>query len=90
MEGAHDPRPRQQGLRLLGGAALDVQHERAMLVEAERVDAVDDDLAGELVDQGGQRLLVGVERHGQQDDVGLGRAGRVVGAPHRQVARRGS
>ena len=52
----------------------------ALLVEAQRVHAVDDDLARELRGEGGEQLAVPVPRHRHDHDVaGLGRA-RVVGA----------
>ncbi|MEY9488969.1 hypothetical protein RKD26_004763 [Streptomyces calvus] len=66
---------------LLGGAAL-LRLERvgALLVEAERVDAVDDELAGQFRAQGLQGRAVAVPGHGDDDDVAApGRLG-VVGA----------
>ena len=53
VERGDDPAARQHGRGLLGGAALlDGQRVRALLVEAERVDAVDDDLALERAGAG--------------------------------------
>ena len=52
----------------------------ALLVEAERVDAVDDELAGEFLAQRLQGLAVAVPRHGDDHDVAAARALGVVGA----------
>ncbi len=83
VERGGDARLRQQQFGLLGGAALgDGQRERALLVEAERVHAVDDDLPGELVAQRRQQVAVAVPRDRDQHDVRVGGAVGVVRAPH--------
>src|SRR5690606_20336567 len=66
---------------LLGGAALlRLQRVGALLVEAERVDAVDDQLSGEFLAERLERLAVAVPGHGDDHDVAAaGRLG-VVGA----------
>ncbi len=52
VEGTDDPAVRQDRRRLLRGAALlDPQRIGPLLVEAQRVDAVDDHLAGQLTCQ---------------------------------------
>ena len=67
-------RVRQDPLGLLGGRAVgDREGVRALLVEAERVDAVDDDLAGELSGQRRQQVGVTLVRHGDDDQVRRGR-----------------
>ena len=54
--------------------SVDRQRERSLLVEAERVDAVDDDLAGERLAQGLEQRGVAVPRDRDDDDVGGARA----------------
>ena len=71
----------QQLLGLLGGAALlDGQGVGPLLVEADRVDAVDEDLALEGLGEALERLGVRLPRDRGEHDVGLGGAGGVVGA----------
>ena len=83
VEGADDAGPGEDRGGLLGGGALlDLEGERPLLVEAERVDAVDDDLARELGGQRPQQLGVAVPRHHDEYDV-RGRCGLGVRrAPH--------
>ena len=50
---------------------------RALLVEAERVDAVDDDLAAEDLFELGEQRCVAVPRDGHGDDVGVAAADRL-------------
>ena len=81
VEGGGDPGVGQQGGGLLGGAALvRLEGVRALLVEAERVDAVDDELAGERLAQRLQGLGVALPRHGHDHDVAAAGALGVVGA----------
>lgn len=71
----------EQGGGLLGGAALlDLEGVRALLVEAQRVDAVHDELAGEVLAQRLQGLGVALPRHRDDDDVAAAGAFGVVGA----------
>ena len=72
----------QRGGLLGGGALVDVQGEGALLVEAERVDAVDDDLAGEGVGERRQQLRVALPGHGDDHDVGVAGAAAVVSPGH--------
>jgi hypothetical protein len=84
-----DPAVREQRCGLLGGAALlDRQGVGTLLVEAERVDAVDDELAGQLTGQLLQQRAVAVpgDRH-DHDVTGPGGRG-VVGAAHGARQRR--
>ena len=81
VEGGGHPGFRQQGGGLLGGAALlGLQGVRALLVETERVDAVDDELASQFLGEGLQGLAVPVPRHRHDDDIAAPRALRVVRA----------
>src|SRR5699024_10367314 len=83
VEGGGDPAVDEDLLGLLRGAALGyLQRERAAFVEPERVDAVHDDLPGQGLDQPLQQFAVAVPGHGDDDDVALGRGGRVVEAAH--------
>ena len=66
----YDGAVRQDHGGLLGGTALrHGQLIRALLVEAHRVDAVHDDLAGQLGGQRLQQLLMAVVRHRDDDDL---------------------
>jgi hypothetical protein len=72
----HD-RVRQQRRRLLGRRAVGhLEREAALLVETDRVHAVDHDLAGEGLGERSQQLGVPVVRHRDDHDVrGRGRIG---------------
>ena len=81
MEGADDGRVGQQRGRLLGRRALlDLEDEGAPLVEAERVHAVDDDLAGQRGGEALEQVAVPVPRHRDDDDVARGGGALVVRA----------
>ena len=80
VEGRDHRRAGQDLLRLLGRrAGGHRQREGPLLVEAERVDAVDDDLAGELGGQRPEQVGMALVGHGDDHQVGLGRR-RVVRA----------
>ncbi len=88
VEGRGHPGVRQQGGCLLGGAALlRDEREGALLVEAERVDAVHHDLAGQLLAEGGEGGGVPVPGHRHDDDVALTGGGGVVRAAHPEADR---
>src|SRR5699024_8218563 len=83
VEGGGDPAVDQDLLRLLCGTAfLDLQGERATLVETQRVDAVHDDLAGERFDELLQQLPMPLPRHGHDDDVTFTGGRGVVQSAH--------
>ena len=81
VERRHHPAAGQQRGGLLGRTPLgDRQRVGAALVEAERVDAVHDDLARQLIGQRGQQVTVALPRHrgdyhaGAAGGVGVGQA----------------
>ena len=75
---AHDPCTKKHRRCLLRRRPLlDTQRKRALLVEAERIHTVDDDLAVEDPRQCHQQLAVTLIGHCHDDDVGGGRASRV-------------
>jgi hypothetical protein len=76
VEGGDHRGLREQLLCFLGcGAGWYPQREGSSLVEAKWIDAVDDDLAGQLICQGGQQCGVTVIGHRDNDQFG----GRSVG-----------
>ncbi len=89
MEGADHRAFRQQRLGALSRrAALDVKDERALLVEAQRVHAVDDDLADQHIGDGGDRGVVARPGNGDQHHVRRGRPRRRWPCPARRTPTR--
>jgi len=75
------PRPgtgQQTGSLLRGATGGDIEAVRTVRVESQGVDAIHDDLVGELLGEIPQRGFVCGPRYGDDDHVGL-RARRVVG-----------
>ena len=70
MEGGNNRGVRQNRCRLLrGGSFVDGQRKRPLLVEAQRVHAIHNDLACEIGSEGFEELSVAIPRHRHDDDV---------------------
>jgi hypothetical protein len=83
VESRADPGVGQQRGGLLGGAALrHLQRVRALLVEAERVHAVDHDPAGQRRGEVREQVGVAGPRNGDDDHVGVAGVGVVAAGQH--------